>query len=79
MNQKTSHSKFWGWIALMLWALLIIAGIVVKRVYGLADWMTFFHLPAAVMLVMAFNVLSRDIRQKYQAQLKAINRARTRV
>ncbi len=36
--------------------------------------MMFFHLPAAVMLVMAFNVLSRDIRKKYRDQLKALYR-----
>jgi|GEM_PF-2566476 len=70
--------KIHGWIALILWALLIIAGIVAKRVYGHADWMVMFHLPAAVMLVMAFGVLSRDIRKKYQQQLLEMNRARVK-
>lgn len=76
MNHEIKKSKTWGWVALVLWAVLIVAGIVAKRVYGQADWMTFFHLPAAVMLVMAFSVLSRDIRKKYQEQLKEMSRRR---
>ena len=74
---KTKPSKkIHGWIALILWAVLIISGIVAKRVYGHPDWMVLFHLPAAVMLVMSFGILSRDIRKKYQQQLLEMTRAR---
>lgn len=60
-----------GWILLILWGLLIISGIVAKRVFGLPDWMVFFHLPAAVCLVMAFHRLSAEFREKYKKQLVA--------
>jgi hypothetical protein len=51
-----------GWIALCAWAALIIAGIVAKRIYGHPNWMVFFHLPAAVALVLAFRILSAPFR-----------------
>ena len=73
---QTKENKTYGWISLFLWAVLIVAGIIAKRVYGHPDWMMFFHLPAAVMLVMSFGILSRDIRKKYQEQLKAMQRKR---
>ena len=66
MNHSKKNSRKWGWVALIAWAGLIVAGIVMKRVYGLPDMMVFFHLPAAVFLVMAFRVLSRDLRARYQ-------------
>jgi predicted aspartyl protease len=66
MTGHQKSSRTWGWVALILWAILIVAGIVMKRVYGLPDMMVFFHLPAAVFLVMAFRVLSRDLRARYQ-------------
>lgn len=52
-----------GWIYLGLWVALIVAGIVAKRRYGHADWMVFFHGPAAVFLVMAFYRLSAPFRR----------------
>jgi len=55
-----------GWLALGCWALLIAAGIVSKRVYGHADWMVFFHLPAAVFLVLSFYRLSENVRNRYR-------------
>jgi ABC-type transport system involved in cytochrome c biogenesis permease subunit len=71
MTQRAA-TKVHGWVALVLWAILILAGIVAKRLYGQPDWMVFFHLPAAVMLVMAFGVLSRDVRAKYREELKRV-------
>lgn len=73
-NIHQTANKTMGWIALALWGILIIAGIVAKRYYHQPDWMVFFHLPAAVMLVMAFGILSRDVRKKYQEQLKSMRR-----
>lgn len=70
-------NKTYGWISLTLWAILIIAGIVAKRAYGHPDWMMFFHVPAAVMLVLSFGVLSQDIRKKYHEQLKEMQRRRS--
>jgi archaellum biogenesis protein FlaJ (TadC family) len=40
-----------GIVHLVLFALLIIAGIVVKRVYGHPEYMMLFHGPAAVFLI----------------------------
>jgi hypothetical protein len=71
MKPVQDNSRKWGWIALIVWAVLIVAGIVMKRVYGLPDMMVFFHLPAAVSLVMAFRILSRDIRARYQLGRRA--------
>jgi len=69
-------SKRFGWLSLGLWAILIAAGIIAKRIYGHPDWMMMFHLPAAVMLVMSFGILSKDIRKKYHEQLRTMNRKR---
>lgn len=63
MAQKT---KTLGWVCLSLWAVLIIAGIIGKRVFGLPDLVVFFHVPAAVMLVMSCYMLSGDVRRRYQ-------------
>lgn len=76
MKTTESVRKWHGWLALILWFVLIVAGIIAKRIYGQPDWMVFFHLPAAVMLVCSFNILSRDIRLRYQEQLKDLSRRR---
>ena len=60
-----------GWIFLGLWAFLILFGIVEKRVYGHPDLMVFFHLPAAVFLVMAWHALSKNFRKRYQESVRA--------
>jgi len=62
---KKMPQKMWGWMSLVLWALLIVGGIVMKRVYGQPDWMVLFHLPAAVFLVFSFRILSHDVRSRY--------------
>lgn len=62
--------KNYGWIHLGLWAILIVAGIIAKRVYGYPNLMVFFHLPAAVFLVLAFYDLSKDVRAQYQKELR---------
>jgi len=69
MDTKTK-----GWIYFTLWAVLIVAGIVGKRVYGYPNLVPFFHLPAAVFLVMAGHCLSEPFRRESQlryAQFKA--------
>ncbi len=66
-----NSDRFWGSTHLILWALLILAGIVAKRVYNQADWMVFFHLPAAVFLVLGFYRLAAPFRrQRAQEILK---------
>ncbi len=65
-----------GWMYLFMWALLIVAGIIGKRVYGHPDWMVFFHLPAAIFLVAAFRRLSIEFRLEVTRKLE--ERMRTR-
>lgn len=67
--EKEEKKRRLGWYYLGTWALLIVAGIVAKRVYGHPDWMVFFHLPAAVFLVMSFYILSARLRAQYQKDL----------
>lgn len=64
-----------GWIFFTLWGVLILAGIVAKRVYGAPDLMVFFHLPAAVFLVLGFVELSYRVRLKRKEELKKIRQS----
>lgn len=63
MAQKT---KTVGWMCLSLWAILIVAGIIGKRVFDQPDLVVFFHVPAAVMLVMSCYMLSGEVRRRYR-------------
>lgn len=69
MEQSKTESKVKGWLFLFLWAILIVAGIVEKRIYHHPDLMVFFHLPAAVFLVLSGYELSRKVRAKYNEAL----------
>ena len=59
-----------GTIQIVLWALLIIAGIISKRVYDHPDWMMLFHGPAAVFLVMGMRNLSGEFKARYEAEVR---------
>lgn len=70
-----------GLIFLFFWFVLILLGIFEKRILDHADRMVFYHLPAAVFLVLGWYQLSAKVRHKYQAALaiaKANERKRTR-
>lgn len=67
--EKTQVVSRKGWIFLWLWGILIIAGIVTKRAYGQPDLMVFFHLPAAVFLVLGGYEVSAPVRRRYKAAL----------
>jgi hypothetical protein len=69
MEPKQNKTQVRGWIFLFLWAVLIVAGIVEKRIYFNPDLMVFFHLPAAVFLVLAGYELSRKVREEYRETL----------
>jgi hypothetical protein len=69
-KMMTRRQRIWGWFQLSLWGVLIMAGIVAKRVYDAPDWVMPFHFPAAVFLVLAFRNLSTEYRARYQESLK---------
>lgn len=69
--KKTAVDR-WGWGFLGLWAMLIAAGIVAKRMYGHPNWMVFFHLPAAVFLVLGFYRLSLPFRAARARELRRL-------
>jgi hypothetical protein len=70
----TTSNKMLAMFYLFIWVVLIVAGIVAKRVYGHPDWMMFFHLPAAVFLVMGMRTLSTDLRKKYLKEISDYRR-----
>lgn len=65
-----------GWIYLALWGVLILLGIMEKRIYDHPDRMAFFHLPAAVFLVLALRELSRNFRKKHQEAWDRFNQTK---
>lgn len=75
-SQKTSRFII-GWVFFILWAILIVSGIVAKRVYGHPDMVIAFHLPAAVCLVLAWRELSWKVRKEYQASLERLRKQLT--
>lgn len=71
MDKKKKNAI--GYLFLFLWAVLILAGIVAKRVYHHPDLMVFYHLPAAVFLVLSWCSLSRGVRERYAKELRLRN------
>lgn len=59
-------------IYLVLWGALILAGVAVKRVGGHPELVVFFHLPAAVFLVMAGLSLQNARRNEYDAEVAKV-------
>jgi hypothetical protein len=72
MMEKKQRERLVGAIFFLLFFVLILSGIVAKRIYGHPDWMVFFHLPAAVFLVLAGRTLSRPIRERHRLEMKRI-------
>ena len=70
MEWSKKKKKQQGWLFLALWFLLIWAGIYDKEILGHQDLMVFFHLPAAVFLVLATYNLSAGVRARYKESLK---------
>lgn len=68
--KQSKRNKARGWAYLTLWLALIVAGIVGKRVYGQPDLVPFFHLPAALFLILGWYELSHGVRDKYKESLK---------
>lgn len=59
-------------VYLILFALLVLAGIALKRIWDLPQFMMLFHLPAAVFLVLGGIELKKKRQQFYDAEVEAI-------
>lgn len=64
-KDEISRKKFWGWVFMIFFAALVLTGIIVKRVFHHPEFMMFFHLPAAVFLVLAGRNLPVKLWQRY--------------
>lgn len=60
-----AKERFWGFVFLSIWALLIAAGIITKRVFGHPELMMLWHVPAALFLAMAAHRLTARLRRRY--------------
>ncbi len=74
--KKRSEEKKRGFRFLACWAVLIACGIIEKRIYGHPDRMVFYHLPAALFLVMACYELSAPFRRRNQLARQIFEKAR---
>jgi len=61
---KVAQQK--GWLYFGIFVVLILAGIFVKRIMGHPEFMMFFHLPAAVFLVLAGYKIPLRLREAYR-------------
>lgn len=77
-KKKFEASQRKGKSYLALWAVLILSGIVAKRLFGHPDWMVFFHLPAAMFLVLAGYHLSASFRERNSRYVEEWSRLRLR-
>lgn len=68
MDEKVKKDKKLGYFFLTLFAILIIAGIVHKRVFNKPQFMMMWHLPAAIFLVLGGKRLTRFNRIRYYLQ-----------
>lgn len=67
-KDKSANALKLGWIFFSLFATLIISGIVVKRVFGHPEFMMFFHVPAAVFLILAGRKLTTKLKLRYEQE-----------
>ncbi len=63
-----SAEQKWGLFYFALFAIFIVVGILVKRIWGHPEFMMMFHLPAAVFLVFAGKNVSAEMRRNYLKQ-----------
>jgi hypothetical protein len=59
-------------IHFILFVVLILTGIIVKRVFGHPEYMVFFHLPAAVFLVLTGMALKQGRARDYEREIESI-------
>ena len=72
MDEKSKKNKKLGYFYITLFAILIIGGIVHKRVFDGPQFMMLWHLPAAVFLVLGGKKLTQFNRERfYRAKAEA--------
>jgi hypothetical protein len=65
MDKEIKKDLRLGYIFLVIFAILIIAGIIQKRVFNQPEFMMMWHLPAAVFLVLGGRLLTKANRRRY--------------
>jgi len=71
MDEEVKKDLRIGYIFLITFAILIIGGIIQKRVFNQPEFMMMWHLPAAVFLVLGGRLLTKANRRRYyQEKLK---------
>jgi hypothetical protein len=66
--------KHLGAFYFVLFVLLIIGGVALKRIWGLPQYMMLFHLPAAVFLVLAGMELKKKRQTSYEEEINAVRK-----
>ena len=74
-SHQQNHSEYsknqkLGTFYIFVWGVLIVCGIVAKRVYDHPNWMMFFHLPAAVFLVLGMRTMATNFNKRYNDELE---------
>ena len=71
MDEEVKKDLRIGYIFLVIFAILVIGGIIHKRVFNQPEFMMMWHLPAAVFLVLGGRLLTKANRRRYyQEKLK---------
>ncbi len=69
-EKKQEKVGILAWVYLTLFLLLVIAGVLSKRVYYHPELVPAFHVPAAVFLVLAGYRLTSIARKKYERDIE---------
>lgn len=70
MDEKTKKELRLGYFYFALFLVLIIGGIITKRVFGHPEFMMLWHLPAAIFLVLGGKKLTKTNRERYYQSKK---------
>lgn len=71
MAQEKNHASQdikLGTLYFIIFFILVLTGIFVKRVLGYPEFMMMFHLPAAVFLVLAGKKITVKLKEQYRKQ-----------
>jgi len=69
MDETTKKDLRLGYIFIFIFAILIIGGILTKRVFDRPQFMMLWHLPAAVFLVLGGQLLTKANRRRYYQKI----------